>query len=329
MKWQGKKVFITGAGGFIGSHLTERLVNEGAKVTAFVHYNSRNDHGLIELLPADVRKRLKLIAGDLKDGDAITEAMKGAEYVFHLGALIAIPYSYVHPREVVDTNVIGSLNVFAAGRANRVKKIVHTSTSEVYGSARYVPIDEQHPLQGQSPYSASKIGADKLAESFQLSFGLPIATIRPFNTFGPRQSARAVIPTIITQALDSDQVHLGALTPKRDLTFVLDTVAGFLKVAESEKTIGQVTNVGSGFEISIGDLAKKIIKLIGSKAVVTTDAKRFRPKNSEVVSLLADNRKAAKLIGWRPGYSLEEGLQETIDWIKNNRELFKAEVYNI
>lgn len=329
MNWKGEKVFITGAGGFIGSHLTERLVNEGAKITAFVHYNSRNDYGLIELLPPIIKKQIEVVGGDLKDSDAVIDAMEGAEYVFHLGALIAIPYSYIHPREVVETNVIGSLNIFNAARINKIKKIIHTSTSEVYGSARYVPIDEQHPLQGQSPYSASKIGADKIAESFQRSFDLPIAIVRPFNTYGPRQSARAVIPTIITQALDSNKVALGDLAPKRDLTFVLDTVDGFLKVAAEKKTIGEVTNIGSGFEISIGDLAKKIIKLTDSKAKIVHDAKRLRPKKSEVGRLLADNRKAARLVGWEPRHSLDAGLNKTIEWIKTNRELYKTGIYNV
>lgn len=329
MKWNGKKVLITGGGGFIGSHLTERLVAEGARVTAFIHYNSRNDHGLIEYLPPGIRKRLKVTGGDLKDGDAVADAMKGAEYVFHLGALIAIPYSYIHPREVVETNVIGSYNVFNAARRHGVKKVVHTSTSEVYGTARYVPIDEQHPLQGQSPYSASKIAADKIAESFFLSFGVPIATIRPFNTFGPRQSARAVIPTIITQALGSKDVYLGSLTPKRDLTFVLDTVEGFLKVAASDRTVGEVVNIGSGTEITIGDLAKKIISLLGARVRVRADRSRVRPKKSEVFRLRADNRKAAKLIGWRPRYSLDEGLAETIEWIRENLASYKSGVYNV
>jgi NAD dependent epimerase/dehydratase len=251
--WAGRRVLVTGAGGFIGSHLVERLVGLGARVRAFVRYNSRNDPGLLKLLPGATFQQVEIVAGDLRDAEAVAQASEGVEVVFHLGALIAIPYSYLHPQEVVETNVMGTLNVLMAARRHGVGRVVHTSSSEVHGTARYVPIDEEHPLQGQSPYSASKIGADKVAESFYCAYDLPVATIRPFNTYGPRQSARAVIPTIITQALGRDRICLGDLTPTRDFTFVQDTVEGFLLVAESPKAVGQEFNLGYDSEISIGD----------------------------------------------------------------------------
>ncbi|MFC1540571.1 GDP-mannose 4,6-dehydratase [Candidatus Margulisiibacteriota bacterium] len=329
MNWKNKKVLVTGAGGFIGSHLLERLVALGAEVTAFVRYNSRNDLGLIECLPQDVKKQLKIVAGDLRDFDAVYDAMDGCEMVLHLAALIAIPYSYLHPGEVIETNVMGTYNVLNAARRLKVQKIVHTSTSEVYGTARQVPIPETHPLQGQSPYSASKIGADKIAESFNCAFGLPVATIRPFNTFGPRQSARAVIPTIISQALKGDVIQLGSLHPTRDLTFVKDTVEGFIAVAASPNSIGRAINVGSNFEISIGDLAKKIADLMGKKIEITTKGERKRPKNSEVERLFCDNSLAKELLGWQPRYTLDQGLQETIDWVKDNLDMFKTDIYNV
>jgi NAD dependent epimerase/dehydratase len=329
MHWENKKVLVTGAGGFIASHLLEKLVGSGAKVNAFVRYNSRNDFGFIDTMSDQVKRKLDVIAGDLRDPDAVFEAMRGCEIVFHLAALIAIPYSYVHPGEVIETNVIGTYNVLNAARKLKVKKIVHTSTSEVYGTALKVPISEDHPLQGQSPYSASKIGADKIAESFHKSFDLPVATIRPFNTYGPRQSARAVIPTIITQALKGGVVQLGSLHPTRDMNYVKDTVNGFIKVAESNRSIGQEINIGSGREISIGDLVDKIAGLMGKKIKVITKDDRKRPKNSEVERLLADNSKARKLLGWRPLYSLEQGLEETIEWIKNNLDYYKSDIYNI
>ena len=262
MDWQGRQVLVTGAGGFIGSHLTERLVAEGARVRAFVRYNSRGDVGGLRLLPADIYSQLEIIAGDLRDAEAIRAAAKGVDTIFHLGALISIPYSYIHPREVVETNVMGTLNVLMAARDLDVRRVVHASTSEVYGTAQYVPIDEAHPLQGQSPYSASKIGADKIAESFYRAFNLPVATLRPFNTYGPRQSARAIIPTIITQALTRDEVRLGNLTPSRDFTFVADTVEGFLRIASVEAAMGQEINLGVGATITIGELAHKIFALL-------------------------------------------------------------------
>lgn len=324
-----KKVLITGAGGFIGSHLTERLVSLGADVKAFVRYNSRNDQGALEFLPFEVKEKVEIIMGDLRDSEAIREAMRDIDTVFHLGALIAIPYSYIHPREVIETNVIGTLNVLNAAKSFNTKKVIHTSTSEVYGTAQYVPIDEKHPLQGQSPYSASKIGADKIAESYYRSYNLPIATIRPFNTYGPRQSARAVIPTIISQALKKDTIYLGSLHPLRDLTYVEDTVDGFIKTAVSEKAIGEVINIGSNFEISIGDLAEKILSLIGKKLRIISDVERVRPQDSEVERLLASNFKAKELIDWEPKFSLDEGLKRTIEWMKNNLERYKAGVYNV
>ena len=329
MDWQGKKVLVTGAGGFIGSHLTEKLVDLEAKVKAFVRYNSRNDWGLIEILSSDVKQKIEVITGDLRDSETIRSVMKNVDIVFHLGALIAIPYSYIHPREVVETNIMGTLNILNAAKECKPKKIIHTSTSEVYGTAQYVPIDEKHPLQGQSPYSASKIGADKLAESFYRSYGLSITTLRPFNTYGPRQSARAVIPTIITQALTQNEVLLGSLEPTRDLSYVDDVVDGFIKAVESEKSIGEVINIGSGFEISINDLANEIISLIEKKVKIISDPKRIRPPKSEVERLIADNSKAKELLGWEPKVSLDKGLRKTIDWFSKFQNRYRPNIYNI
>ena len=329
MKWSDKTVLVTGAGGFIGSHLTERLVDLNANVKAFVRYNSRNSWGMLELLPREKLDQVEVVMGDIRDYDAVLKAMKDVDIVFHLASLIAIPYSYVHPREVVETNVLGTLNVLMAAKELGVDRFVHTSTSEVYGTAKYVPIDENHPLQGQSPYSASKIGADKLAESFYLSYDLPVCIIRPFNTYGPRQSARAVIPTIITQALTGDKVYLGNLHPTRDYTYVDDTVRAFIMIAECRKAIGEVINVGSNFEISIGDLARKIISLIGRDVEIVVDPKRIRPSKSEVERLRCDYTKARKILGWEPKISLEEGLRRTIDWIREHIYLYKPYVYNI
>jgi NAD dependent epimerase/dehydratase len=326
--WNKKNVLITGAGGFIGSYLTEHLVELGAETKAFVRYNSRNDWGLLELLPKDKLEQIEIIEGDLKDADAVRHAVEDVDIVFHLGSLIAIPYSYIHPRETIETNILGALNVLMAAKENGIEKFIHTSTSEVYGTARYVPIDEDHSLQGQSPYSASKIGADKIAESFYRSFNLPVAIIRPFNTYGPRQSARAVIPTIITQALTKEKIFLGSLHPTRDYTYVGDVVEGFVKVAESPKSLGEVINIGSNFEISIGDLANKIISLTGKNAEIITDSARVRPQDSEVERLWCDNTKAKRLVGWEPKTSLEEGLKRTIEWILNNINLYKPELYN-
>ena len=323
-----KKILVTGAGGFIGSHLTERLVELGANVNAFLRYNSRNDWGLLELLTKEKLDKIEVVMGDLKDADAVRHAAKDIDIIFHLGSLIAIPYSYIHPRETIETNIIGTLNVLMAAKEHEVEKIIHTSTSEVYGTAKYVPIDEKHPLQGQSPYSASKIGADKIAESFYRSYHLPLAIIRPFNTYGPRQSSRAVIPTIITQALTKGKIFLGSLHPTRDYTYVKDTVEAFIKVAESPKSIGEVINIGANFEISIGTLAEKIISLIGKNVEIVSDSSRIRPPKSEVERLWCDNRKAMELLGWSPTTPLEEGLNKTVDWISDNIYLYKPELYN-
>ena len=329
MDWQKRPVLVTGAGGFIGSHLTERLVREGARVRAFVRYNSRHDIGLLALLPEDLQAEITIISGDLRDAAAIREAMRGVEVVFHLGALIAIPYSYLHPREVVETNVMGTLNVLMAARDLGTRRVVHTSSSEVYGTAQYVPIDEHHPLQGQSPYSASKIGADKLAESFYRSFGVPVAILRPFNTYGPRQSARAVIPTIITQALTRDHVRLGALAPQRDFTYVADTVEGFLQMGTQQDLAGEEINIGSDDCISIGDLAQKILALIGHDLPIVSEDARLRPLQSEVLRLRASAEKARTLLGWQPRTPLDEGLQRTIDWIQGNLGLYRPSVYEV
>jgi NAD dependent epimerase/dehydratase len=328
MKLQTKSVLVTGAGGFIGSHLTEHLVNLTANVKTFVRYNSRNDWGLLELLPKDKLDKVEVITGDLKDVDAIRHAAEDVDIIFHLGSLIAIPYSYLHPRETIETNIIGTLNVLTAAREEGIEKVIHTSTSEVYGTAKYIPIDENHPLQGQSPYSASKIGADKIAESFFRSYDLPVSIIRPFNTFGPRQSARAVIPTIISQALTRKKIVLGSLHPTRDYTYIEDLVEAFINVAESPKSVGEVINIGSNFEMSIGDLANKIFSLVGKNAEINTDPARVRPQDSEVERLWCDNTKAKRLLGWQPTASLEEGLKTTIDWISEHIRLYKPELYN-
>ena len=329
MNWSGRPVLVTGAGGFIGSHLTERLIDEGAQVRAFVRYTSRADLGLLSLLPADKLAALEVISGDLRDVEAVRGAARGVDTIFHLGALIAIPYSYVHPREVIEVNVLGTTNVLMAARDFAVRRVVHTSTSEVYGTARYTPIDEAHPLQGQSPYSASKIGADKIVESFVRSFELPVATLRPFNTYGPRQSARAVIPTIITQALTLDEVRLGSLTPQRDLTFVTDTADGFVRMATHDAAVGQEVNIGADATISIGELAQKIMALVGRELPIVSEEQRMRPAGSEVLRLWADNRKAGQLIGWRPTVSLDEGLRRTIEWIRGNLGRYRPGVYEV
>lgn len=329
MDWGNKKVLVTGAGGFIGSHLTERLVKEGAKVRAFVHYNSRNDWGLLEFLPKEILQEIEIFSGDIQDPFAVRKAVKGCEIVFHLASLIAIPYSYIAPQSFVSTNVLGAVNVMEACLKEGVEKVIHTSTSETYGTAQYVPIDERHPLQGQSPYSASKIGADKIAESYYLSFNLPVAIIRPFNTYGPRQSARAVIPTIIIQLLTNNQVKLGDLTPTRDLNYIEDTVEGFLKIATVPEAIGEVINIGSGSEISIGDLAYKIMRIMGKEVPIVTEEIRKRPEKSEVRRLVADNSKAYKILGWKPKFPLEEGLKRTISWIEKHLDKYKPNIYNL
>lgn len=330
MDLKGKRVLVTGAEGFIGSHLTERLVELGADVTALVQYNSFNDWGWIDTFDKNVLDSIKVETGDIRELDGMNRIIKGQEVVFHLAALIAIPYSYLSPMAYVRTNVEGTVNVLEACRNHDVKKIIHTSTSETYGTALYVPIDEKHPMQGQSPYSASKIGADKMAESFYRSFNMPIATLRPFNTYGPRQSARAVIPTIISQILaGKKEIKLGSLTPTRDFNFVKDTAEAFVKVAESDKTIGEVINAGSNYEISIGDTVKKIIDIIGKDVKILCDEERIRPEKSEVNRLWADNTKIKELTDWAPKYSIDEGLAETVDWIKENMKHYKPDIYNV
>ncbi len=327
--WQNKEVLITGAGGFIGSHLTETLVKNGAKVKVFIRYNSRDGRGNLEDLEKEILNQIEIIPGDLKDADVIDRAVKGCDTVFHLGALVGIPYSYQNPREVIETNILGTFNIFIASRDHGVRRIISTSTSEVYGSAQYVPIDEKHPLQGQSPYSASKIGADKLAESFYAAYNLPIVTIRPFNCYGPRQSARAIIPTLLTQALASSEIKLGNTEARRDFTFVSDTVAGFIAAASSPVAIGKVINVGSGKDISIGELADLILKTTGSPAKLVIDKERLRPSKSEVNRLLADNRLAKEILGWEPKVSLEDGIRKTMEWLSNNLDRFQIGKYQI
>lgn len=325
----GNSVLVTGAGGFIGSHLTEQLVREGAKVRAFVRYNSRSDYGLLRLLPNQILNSVEIVSGDLRDEDAIRKAVTKTEIVFHLGALISIPYSYQHPAEVVSSNIIGTMNILLACRDLGVEKVVHTSTSEVYGTAKQVPISEDHPLQGQSPYSASKIGADKMAESFYCAYGLPVVTVRPFNTFGPRQSARAVIPTIITQALSSDVIHLGNLETKRDFTFVSDTVAGFLKAAQSDQGLGQAFNLGTGVEIRIGDVVDLVLNKVQRSVKVDVEEQRLRPDKSEVLRLLSDNSLARKVLKWQPMVSFETGLDRTIKWISENLDRYSVGRYEL
>ncbi|NPV68125.1 MAG: SDR family NAD(P)-dependent oxidoreductase [Anaerolineae bacterium] len=324
MNLASRRVLVTGAGGFVGSHLVERLLDAGAEVRCFIRYNSENRYGMLQDLPAERLAALEIIAGDLRDAEAVRQAAEGVDAIFHLGALIAIPYSYLHPREVIETNVLGTLNVLVAARDLGVGRVVHTSTSEVYGTAQYVPIDEKHPLQGQSPYSASKIAADKIVESFHASFDLPVVTIRPFNIFGPRQSARAVIPTIITQALTADAVRLGAVSPTRDFTFVRDTAGAYLCAVENDAAIGGVFNIGSGFEISIGDLARTIIRLVGRDVpLITDEEERLRPDRSEVRRLWADSTLAREVLGWTPGTPFEDGLRATIAWIAGHLDRYK------
>ncbi len=325
MSWQRRPVFVTGAGGFIGSHLTERLAALGADVRALIHYNALGTAGWLDESP--VRDLIRITAGDVLDRDVVRKAMEGSEVVFHLAALIAIPYSYRAPVSYVRTNIEGTVNVLQAARDLGVSRFIHTSTSEVYGTAQYVPIDERHPVQGQSPYSASKIAADKLAEAYHLSFGVPVVTVRPFNTFGPRQSARAVVPTIITQLLRGTKVSLGAVTPTRDLNYVGDTVEGFVSAAVAPGAVGGTFNIGSGREISIGDLAQLIGNLMQKPVEIETDAERVRPTGSEVERLLADSGLSASILGWRPSIGLEGGLRATIEWYEQHIERYRPGVY--
>ena len=326
----GERVLVTGAAGFIGSHLTETLAAEGRRVRAMIHYNFQNDWGWLETLPPRIMENIEVFPADICDPYAVRKAVADCDTVFHLASLIAIPYSYLAPASYVDTNIKGTLHVLQACLEEGVGRMVHTSTSETYGSARYVPIDEEHPLVGQSPYSASKIAADKLAESYHLSFDLPVATIRPFNTFGPRQSARAVIPTIIVQALSGARtIRLGALHPVRDLNYVKDTVAGFLAVGREPQAIGTVTNIGRGEGVSIGELANLVLELCESDARIESASERLRPDKSEVQRLICGNRKARDLLGWSPQYTLREGLAATVDWMRSNIERYKPGLYNI
>jgi len=327
-----KTILVTGADGFIGSHLTEKLLDEGYKVRAFVYYNSFNSWGWLDTLPKERLKGVEIFSGDVRDHNGVRKAMKGVDVVFHLAALIGIPFSYHSPDSYIETNIKGTLNILQAAMSENLKRVLITSTSEVYGTARQVPIDESHPLQAQSPYSATKIGADKIAESFYRSFGLPVTVVRPFNTYGPRQSARAIIPTVITQLLSGSAiVNLGATEPTRDFNYVKDVCEGFIAIANSDKTIGETVNIASGSEISIGDVAKLIIKKINPKAKLGLDKERLRPKNSEVERLLGDNKKIARLTGWRPKYSMNDGLDETIAWFEqgNNGHSYKADIYNV
>jgi len=328
----GKRILVTGAGGFIGSHLIGKLLEKHCEVTAFVHYNSFNRWGWIDYSPDQIKNNIRIITGDVRDPNGVSEAMKGMDVVFHLAALIGIPFSYHSPETYVDTNVKGTLNILQAARNHDVGKVVHTSTSEVYGTAQFVPITEEHPVNPQSPYAATKASADFLALSFFRSFSSPVTIVRPFNTYGPRQSARAVIPTIITQIMaEKETIHLGSTTPTRDLNFVQDTVDGFVKGAESDRSVGEVINLGTNSEISIGDLVTKIGTLMGKEINVVQTDERKRPEKSEVERLLADNRKAFDLLGWSPEVSLGEGLQQTIEWFQSQDSnlLYKSNIYNI
>lgn len=324
------KVLVTGSDGFIGSHLTEELVKKGYQIKAFVYYNSFNNWGWLDTLPKHIMENVEVFQGDIRDPNGVEDAIKGVEAVFHLAALIAIPFSYHSPDTYVDTNIKGTLNVLQAARKLETKRVLVTSTSEVYGTAQYIPIDEKHPFQGQSPYSATKIGADRLAESFYRSFQLPVTIVRPFNTYGPRQSARAVIPTIITQLLTGKtEIKLGALTPTRDFNYVKDTVNGFVSIYECDKTIGEEINIATQNEISIGELAKELIRQINPNAKIICDEERLRPEKSEVNRLLGCNEKIMRLTDWRPQYSLEEGLRNTITFLKGNLDRYKTDIYNL
>lgn len=327
-----KKALVTGADGFIGSHLVEHLVRLGSKVKAFVFYNSFNSWGWIDTFKEEVKKEIEIFSGDIRDPNGVFEALKDVDTVFHLAALIGIPFSYYSPDSYVDTNIKGTLNILQAARKLNIEKVLITSTSEVYGTAQYVPIDEKHPRQPQSPYSATKIAADSIAESFYRSFDLPVVIVRPFNTFGPRQSARAVIPTIITQLLSGkEKIKLGDLYPTRDLVYVKDTVRGFVEIAKSDSLIGQDVNIATNSEISIGDLARKIINKINPKAKIITDKQRIRPKKSEVYRLFGSNEKILMNTNWKQNYSLDEALDETIEWFKENQNwaMYKPDIYNV
>lgn len=330
MRFAGKTVVVTGAGGFIGSHVVERLVREGATVRAVLRYTSRGQRGALDLLPADVMESVELTLGDVRDFDAVREVMRGADAMLHLAALVGIPYSYEHPQEVIDTNVVGTSNVLlAAKELGSLERVVLTSTSEVYGSALRVPMDEEHPLQAQSPYSATKIAGDALGQSFQRSFGLPVTIVRPFNAYGPRQSARAVIPTIIAQAVSGSALKLGSVATTRDFTFVEDTAQAFLQIGAAEAALGEVVNAGSGREIAISDVVQKVAEITGRELDVETDAQRVRPEASEVSRLLSDSSKAERLAGWRAETSLDDGLRRTVDWIREHIDLYRPDEYAV
>jgi NAD dependent epimerase/dehydratase len=322
------KVLVTGAGGFIGSHLTELLVKQGFEIKAFVRYNSKNSWGWLESSP--VKNDIEIISGDIRDYDSVSNALKDCKAVFHLAALIGIPYSYVSPKAYIETNITGTYNILQASKDFELEQVLITSTSETYGTAQYVPIDENHPMVGQSPYSATKIAADHLSISFHRSFNLPVKIVRPFNTYGPRQSARAIIPTIISQIFsDKQSLTIGNLAPTRDLTYVKDTCNGFLEIFKSEKLFGEITNIGMGQEIQINDLVKKILKLTESKKSIETDKNRIRPDNSEVERLMCNNKKLINNTGWKPAYDLDKGLIETIEWLKQNMNNYKPDIYNV
>jgi NAD dependent epimerase/dehydratase len=322
------KVLVTGAGGFIGSHLTELLLKDGYDVKAFVRYNSKNNWGWLE--SSFAKNDIEVITGDIRDYDSVYNALKNCDAVFHLAALIGIPYSYVSPKAYIETNINGTYNILQASKDLHLNQVLVTSTSETYGTAQYVPIDEKHPMVGQSPYSATKIAADQLAVSFYRSFNLPVKIVRPFNTYGPRQSARAIIPTVISQLLSGkEKLSLGNLSPTRDLTYVKDTAKGFLEIFKSDKLFGEITNIGMGKEINVGELVKKISSLISFKANIVEDTLRVRPENSEVERLLCDNNKLIKSTNWKPDYDLEKGILETIEWLKSNIDLYKSDIYNV
>jgi dTDP-glucose 4,6-dehydratase len=329
MDWAKNKVLVTGASGFIGSHLTEHLVKLGARVSVLLEYNPNSYLGHLKFLEKNMLSEIEQILGDIRDPEPIKKIVGGKDVIFHLSALVSIPYSFKNPREVFEVNAEGTLNILLAARDQGISKIVTTSTSEVYGTALYTPIDENHPLQAQSPYAASKIAADKIAESFYRTYNLPVATIRPFNTYGPRQSDRAIIPTIIIQALKRSEISIGSITPRRDLSYVSDTVNGFIKIAESKNSIGQVINIGLGIDISIGDLAKLIITIMNKDIKIISTEDRKRPEKSEVMRLICDNKKAEEFVNYKPKISLEEGLKMTIEWIKNNSDYFNPDKYQI
>ena len=329
MDWTTKKVLVTGADGFIGSHLTQSLIARGARVKAFVMYNSFNTWGWIDTFAPSDKEAVDVVCGDIRESDILKHALKDVDIVFHLAALIAIPYSYKSPSSYIKTNIEGTLNLLQAGLDCGVEKIIHTSTSEVYGTAHYTPMDEKHPLQGQSPYSASKIGADMIAESFYRTFTLPVTTVRPFNTYGPRQSARAIIPTLILQMLTGTTIRIGSLHPIRDFTYVSDTVEGFIKAAETDGINGKVLNLGSNKGISIGELTSTLAKIMEKEVTIECEEDRVRPPHSEVNQLICDNQRAQQLIGWQPTVNLDEGLSQTINWFRENQRAYKSDVYTI